>query len=146
MKKLTFTQQINASREKVWKVLWDDATYRKWTTAFNAGSYAVSDWKEGSKVMFLGDNEDGMYSVIDKLVPNNLMSFKHLGIVKEGKEQPEDSATKAWAGAKENYTLTDKEGTTELKVEVDVTEDFEEYMKTTFPRSLSILKELAEGQ
>jgi hypothetical protein len=33
--------------------MWDDSTYRQWTSAFSEGSHAVSDWKEGSKVLFL---------------------------------------------------------------------------------------------
>ncbi|MGQ0827138.1 MAG: hypothetical protein ACT4ON_01960 [Bacteroidota bacterium] len=43
MEKLQFTIDIKASREKVWKTLWEDTSYRKWTSAFSEGSYAVSD-------------------------------------------------------------------------------------------------------
>lgn len=34
MEKLIFNTEIKASKEKIWKVLWDDETYRKWTSAF----------------------------------------------------------------------------------------------------------------
>ena len=37
---------INASKEKVWNVLFDDATYRIWAASFMPGSYAVTDRKE----------------------------------------------------------------------------------------------------
>ncbi|MEX0968196.1 MAG: hypothetical protein WD077_13225 [Bacteroidia bacterium] len=40
---------INAPKEKVWNVLLQDETYRIWTSAFEPTSYAVTDWKEGSK-------------------------------------------------------------------------------------------------
>src|SRR3989337_938248 len=120
MKRLNFSTTINAPKEKVWKVLWDDATYRKWTSAFGEGSYAVSEWKEGSKILFLAPGGDGMFSSIARLVPNEYMSFAHLGVVKEGKEQPADAETEKWSGAMENYTLNETAGTTELTVEIDM--------------------------
>jgi len=43
---------INATKEKVWDILWNDATYTQWTSIFCEGSHAVSDWKEGSKILF----------------------------------------------------------------------------------------------
>jgi hypothetical protein len=52
MKQLHFSTDINAPRETVWNVLWNDATYRDWTSVFAEGSYAVSDWNEGSKIQF----------------------------------------------------------------------------------------------
>lgn len=45
MEVLDFKIEINAPKEKVCSVLWDDETYRKWTTVFCEGTYAVSDWK-----------------------------------------------------------------------------------------------------
>ena len=64
MTTLNFTTNIKAPAAKVWQVLWDDATYRQWTGAFQEGSYAVSDWKEGSKIHFLSPNGDGMFGII----------------------------------------------------------------------------------
>ena len=39
--KIKFFNHINAPKEKVWKVLWDDSSYRKWTSVFMEGSYVV---------------------------------------------------------------------------------------------------------
>ena len=54
MENRNFSVDIKASREKVWNALWgDDSAYRKWSSAFTEGSYAVTDnWKEGTKVLF----------------------------------------------------------------------------------------------
>lgn len=52
MTTLDFNSNIKASAAKVWQVLWNDSTYRKWTSAFHEGSYAVSDWKEEVKFNF----------------------------------------------------------------------------------------------
>src|SRR5688572_17172115 len=54
MQRLTFSTTINAPKEKIWKTMLDDASYRQWTSAFHEGSYAVTDWKVGSKALFLG--------------------------------------------------------------------------------------------
>jgi len=145
MKRLNFSIQINASKEKVWNVLWDDVTYRKWTSTFSEGSYAISDWKEGSKILFLSPNGEGMFSTIAKKNPYEFMSFKHLGTVKGGEEQPDNEETKKWSGAMENYSLDEKNGVTELTVTMDITEDHEQYFKDTFPKALESVKALAEN-
>ncbi|MEI6950600.1 SRPBCC domain-containing protein [Paraflavisolibacter sp. H34] len=145
MKKLQFSIDVNAPREKVWKVLWDDATYRSWTSVFSEGSHAVSDWKEGSKIYFLSANGDGMNSVIAKNIPNEFMSFQHLGMLKDGKEVPPDAETEKWAGALENYTLKGHNGATTLTVDMDATEEFEAYFQEKLPQALDKVKQLAEG-
>lgn len=48
MTTLEFKIEINAPKEKVWDILWNDATYKQWTSVFCEGNYVVSDWKEGS--------------------------------------------------------------------------------------------------
>jgi uncharacterized protein YndB with AHSA1/START domain len=68
MQTLTFNTDIHASPEKLWHVLWDDYNYRQWTAVFMAGSYAVTDWKQGSKVHFLSTSGKGMSS-IDENIP-----------------------------------------------------------------------------
>ena len=97
---------INAPKEKVWKILWDDDTYREWTSVFSEGSYAESDWQEGSKIRFLSREGSGMYSIIAKLEPNRFMSFRHDGEIKNGIEEPLNDESRKWAGTTENYTLS----------------------------------------
>lgn len=74
-------------------MLWNDETYRIWTEAFYAGSYAVSKWKEGDKIQFLSPDGSGMYSKIVENKSNMLMSFKHIGNIKNFEEQPIDEET-----------------------------------------------------
>jgi len=150
MKQLDFTVQINAPQAKVWSTLWNDDTYRKWTAVFHEGSQAQSDWKEGSKILFLDESgQGGMSSMIARLIPNEFMSFQHLGIVKDGMEDFTTAEAKGWSGAMENYTLLEKDGGTELRVEVDSSDsdehNFVDYFQETFPKALQRVKELAEG-
>lgn len=141
---LKFSVQINASKDKVWDALWSDASYRQWTEVFSPGSYAETDWKEGSKIKFLTAEGDGMYSVIETMNPSSQMTFRHLGTVLKDKEQPESKESEEWEGAKESYFLSEKDGITELNVEVDVTNQYQDYFNKTFPKALEIVKKNAE--
>ncbi len=140
MKTLHFETKIDAPAQKVWQTLWDDKNYREWTTVFSEGSHAVSDWKEGSSIKFLGPSGDGMYSRIDKKIDNVQMTFRHLGTIKEGKQIPETE----WANSIEEYILNEKDGKTTVKVSVDILESHEEYFNKTFPEALKKVKELSE--
>lgn len=141
MTPLQFSTNINAPKEKVWNVLWNDGTYRQWTAVFAEGSHAESDWEEGDGIRFLSPNGDGMYGVIQKKKPFEEMVFEHHGEIKAGKEEPRD-----WAGAKESYRLTEKDGATELAVQMDITEEHKDYFSATFPKALQVVKQLAEQQ
>lgn len=145
MQTLNFKIQINAPKEKVWKTLWDDKTYRMWAGVFSPGSYAVTDWKEGSKTLFLGPEGEGMVSTIAKNIPNEFMSIKHLGMVKDGVEDLDSEETKKWSGALENYSLKEENGVTELSVSLDTVEDYKDYFDKTFPKALEKIKELSES-
>lgn len=146
MENLIFTIHINAPRERVWQVLWDDASYRAWTAVFHDGSHAVSDWQEGSKILFLGPDENGgnggMTSRIAKLIPNDTMIFEHLGEVKNGVED----FSKGWTEAFEKYFLRQSaDGGAELNVELDTLDEYASYFQETFPKALAKVKELAEA-
>ena len=144
LKQLHYSVVIDALPEKVWKILWSDKTYSEWTSVFSEGSYAVSDWKEGSKIHFLTPAGDGMYSTIQKLIPNKYMSFHHHGVIKNFKEQPLDKESEKWSGSAENYTLKEKSGKTLLEIDLDATEEFEEYFQKAFPKAIQLIKQLAE--
>jgi uncharacterized protein YndB with AHSA1/START domain len=144
MEKQQFNISINAPREKVWSLLWSNDTYPEWTSVFSEGSRAETDWKEGSKVLFLGADNQGMVSTIAAKKNNEFMSFKHLGMVKDGVEITDDEKVKSWAGATENYTLKTVNGKTELTVDMDMAEDHKDYFMQTFPKALQKLKEMAE--
>lgn len=144
LQKINFEITIQAPKETVWSVLWGDTSYREWTKVFSEGSHAVSNWQEGSNVLFLDGNGSGMFSQIYKCILNEFMGFEHLGIVKDAIEQPLDEKTKVWSGAKEDYSLTEKKGVTHLEVSMDSDKEFENYFKKTFPKALEIVKQLSE--
>lgn len=144
MKRKEFKTTIHAPREKVWGVLWNDATYRQWTAPFMEGSRAETDWSEGSKVRFLGPDGNGMVSKIKTNDPYEFMSIEHLGIVKEGVEDTTSEEAKKWKGAMENYSLSSFDGKTELLVETDIAEKHLAEFQKIWLEAIEKIKELSE--
>lgn len=140
--RLQFSIEIKADKTKVWKALWEDSNYRKWIAVFDEGSYAVSDgWKEGSEVLFLDPNENGIYSIIKTHKRNQFIQFVHLGSVLQGKKQEIDEQTKSWSGSTEMYTLIEGIDLLTLQVDIDVLDEHVEFMSTKFPFALQKIKE-----
>lgn len=145
---MEFNISINAPKEKVWHALWDDANYRAWTAAFAEGSRAETDnWKKGSKVLFTDGKGSGMVSTIEENIPNEYMSIRHLGMVKDGVEDTTSAEVQQWAGAMENYRLTEANGKTEVNVFMtsnSMNKQMLDYFQGTWPKALNKLKALAE--
>ena len=144
MEKKHFHISINAPKESVWQTLWNDNTYRQWTAVFSEGSRAETDWKTGSKILFTDGKGSGMVSTVAENKPNEFMSIRHLGVLKDGVEEKDSPEVQKWAGALENYTLRSQGDKTELDVDMDITEEFSDYFETTWPKALEKLKEVAE--
>jgi hypothetical protein len=148
MEKLNFNIIINAPKEKVWNTMLEDKTYREWTEAFSPGSHYVGSWEKGSKILFLGPNENGimggMVSRIKENRKHEYLSIEHLGIVQDGKEDTTSDEVKQWAGSLENYTFKDQNGKTEVLVDMDINDDYKEMFEGMWPNALQKLKEIAE--
>jgi hypothetical protein len=141
MNRLRFSIDIAAGRDKVWKVLWDDTTYRDWTSVFAEGSYAVSDWNEGSPIQFLDPaSGSGMAAIIEKKRPGEFMSFRHEAEIRNGQVQPPAGGS----GGHENYTLTTNGGGTILAVDLDAPDEYRQMFESKFPQALQRVKRLSE--
>ena len=136
--------KINAPKERVYKAMLEDATYRKWTAPFIEGSYFVGDWSKGSSIQFLGPDGTGMISRIEENRPNDFVSIEHRGFIKDGEVDTESDAVKEFAGAHEDYTFKDVDGGTELVVDLDTNDDMKEMIEVTYPKALAVLKDICE--
>ncbi len=143
MERLTYEIEIDASAEKVWDVLWSDETYREWTKPFDPTSYAESTWKEGDEIRFLTASGEGMYSVIEKKIDNELMSYRHLGMIVDGEKKPFDKAD--WTDGIESYRLKEANGKTLVTAETDTVKEYFDFMNEKFPQALELLKKLSEA-
>ena len=146
MKTLQFTKEINAPAQKVWNVLWDESTYPLCTNAFNpgGGSTIRSDWQVGGKTFFLDGKGNGMISTIESKKEPYEMVFKHLGEMINGVEDTSSDKVKAWAGALEEYQLSENNGITTLTVSIQTDEAWEKMLTNGFTKGLEEVKKLAE--
>ncbi|RYE33443.1 MAG: hypothetical protein EOP48_30740 [Sphingobacteriales bacterium] len=91
-----------------------------------------------------------MVSKIADNVPNEFMSIEHLGMYDKGVEDFESEHVKMWAGAKENYTLKNENGKTNLHIFMEMDESeankpMIDMFAEMWPKALTKVKELAEG-
>lgn len=142
--RLQFSTTIKAPVARVWDVMLGADTYPQWTSVFAEGSSYEGSWNQGSRIRFLAPSGDGMVAEIAENKRHEFLSIRHLGFVANGVEDTESEAVRAWAPAFENYTFRSVPDGTELIVDQDVTSDFEQFMKDTWPRALESLKRLCE--
>jgi len=150
MEKIHFSIDINAPKEKVYNAMLKEYPYRAWTQVFGPGSHYVGDWGEGSKILFLAPDENGkmsgMIARIKENRPYEYVSIEYLGIVEDGKEDTTSDEAKKVAEGLESYTYKDKDGKTELLVDIDVQEEEEyvEMFQELWPQALERLKRIVE--
>ena len=145
---LHFEININASAEKVYNIMLADKTYSEWTSAFNPTSRFMGSWEKGSKILFIGTDENGkvggMVSIISENIPNKYVGIDHVGIIDGDKELTSGPVVEEWAGVSENYTFTENNGSTQVSVDMGTNDEFEAYFSETYPKALNILKAICE--
>lgn len=144
METYKFNININAPKQKVWDVLWEEATYSQWSSVFNEGTNSAPDLKEGSKLLFLDADNHDLLSKVGTRIENSQMTFKYLGEAVPGVEQPANQEIEQWEGTTESFTLNENNGVTELTVEVNATDEYKDHFHSTFPKALKMVKQLAE--
>jgi len=146
MKKLEFKTEIAASRQKVWDTMLAPQTYKKWVDASWPGSYYEGNWKQGENVRFLSTSGGGTVATIEELRPNAYILANHVAVInRDGTEDRDSDVAKGWVGTTESYTFTEKNGNTELKVEINTNPDWEKMFTDGWPGALAKLKEISES-
>lgn len=142
MNEMTFTIEINATKERVWDTLWEDETLRQWAEIIDPGTYMVGELKEGEEVQWISaENGYGVTSLVEKLTPCEYVLLRHSADTQNSGEQERD---KQWTGGAESYTLRENGGITTLTVAFDVPTELEDYFNTAYPKAMDKIKELAE--
>lgn len=151
MKKLQFKTDINATAQKVYETmlgLKHKATYEFWTSAFNPTSTYEGNWEKGSKIYFIGTDENGnkggMVSEIEENLPAKFVSIRHFGILDGDNEVTTGEQVEKWAGGHENYSFRESNGMTTVTVDMDVIDEYLDYFNNTYPKTLDKLKEICE--
>lgn len=144
MKTIKKKIDIRASREAVWSVLTEDQYVRQWYTAFSESARAETDWKIGSKVLFIDDTQNGLIGKVVQNKPNELLSVEYTGMVLNGKEDYEHPESIAVKGGYETYALLQKKDVTELQISGDMSDGLYNAMSSLWDDALVKLKSLAE--
>jgi hypothetical protein len=145
-KTLSFSVSIRAPRAIVWDRMLGDEGYRIWTAPFCEGSHYAGSWEQGAKIRFLAPSGDGMIAEIAENRPQEYVSIRHLGEIRDGVEDTTSDRVRAWAPAYENYSFAETADMTTVTVTLDTMPDFEQYMNDTYPKALGVLKALCEGR
>jgi PhnB protein len=135
---------IRAPRHKVWDVLLQDKTYRQYAESFCPGSYAETDWKEGSEARFLNADGDGLYSAVLVHKPAEIITLEHQGVLKAGRRDINNPETDSWKGARETYRVTERNGVTTLTIEQECPAGYADMLADSWDRALKSVKELSE--
>lgn len=151
MKKLQFKRAINATAQKVYETmlgLKNKSTYEHWTSSFNPTSTYEGSWEKGSKIRFVGTDENGkkggMASEIVAHQPAQYVSIRHYGFLDGDTEITTGELVEKWAGGHENYTFDENNGITTVTVDMDTIDEYIEYFTNTYPIALEKLKEISE--
>lgn len=140
---LHYSIKIHAPKEKVWDMMIGKEGFKKWTSAFETGSYYDGTWEKGEEIKFLTPEGDGMASIVEELIPYEFSSVKTIHSIKDGKKQIPDESGFEYP-AYENYTFIEQNGSTTVKVSTDMPEEFIEMMDDQYPEALEKLKSLCE--
>ena len=151
MKNLQFEISIFAPIDKVYDFMLgisNKFTYEQWTSLFNPTSTYEGNWEKGSKILFVGTDDNGekggMVSKIIDNIPNQFVSIQHYGLLKGSEEITEGPDIEKWANGFENYTFTNDNGSTSVTVNLDVIEEFLDFMNDHYPKALKKLKVICE--
>lgn len=119
-------------------------SYEEWTAVFNPTSTYEGDWKKGSKMYFVGTDENGkkagMVSENVENLPGEFVSIRHCGILDGNTKITEGADLEPWAGGLENYSFEESGGRTFLTLEMDASEAHAASLRTTWSEALHALK------
>lgn len=151
MKKLQFKKEIKAPAQKVYETMLglnDKSTYEQWTSAFNPTSTFEGNWEKGSKILFVGVDENGkkggMISNIEENQPARFVSIRHYGFLDGDNEITTGEEVEKWAGGYENYSFVEDNGVTTVTVDLDSIDEYLDFFNSTYPKALEKLKAISE--
>lgn len=148
MKKLEYKIDIAAPAKKVWETMLALDTYKQWVNVSWPGSGYTGTWKKDAEVRFTGADQSGTMAKITEYRPYEYIMAVHTAILNVGGEpDTESDVAKGWVGTTESYTFIERNGVTELKVEIGLkTDEWAQMFDEGWPNALVALKRLAEGQ
>jgi len=144
-KELHFSIVINAGKQKVWETMLQHDTYKLWTAVAWPGSRYEGEWKQGTEIKFMGEQDDGTLALIELCQPHDYLLARHIAIINaNGSLDTLSEMAKEWTGAKEAYQFSEQNGVTTLKVTIETIEKWAGMFEEGWPKAVEKLKELCE--
>lgn len=144
IKEIRKSVEIEAPKEKVWEVLLQDKYIQEWYAVFSETAKVETDWQTGSKALFTDCTGNGTICTIAESKPGEALLLEFTGIIKNGLEDLESEEAQAIKGAREQYRLSQQNGTTTLSVLSDMAAVYFDHMAAKWEAALQKIKELAE--
>lgn len=140
---------IENSPTKVYELMLDHDSYRKWTKPFSPTSDLRGDWTEKSKMLFTSKDKDGfeagMIAVVDANIPGEIVVIRHVGMFDQNGEYNEGKMVDEWKNSLEVYRFKNLNGKTNLICSVELSDQTDPHMfDQTWPEALNLLKEICE--
>lgn len=130
--------RINAPAAEVWKALTDASLIKQYLF----GTEVISDWKEGSQIIYKGEWEGKSYEdkgIIKKIIPEKLLQSTYWSSMSGMEDKPENYALVT-------YAIEEKSGGTVLTLTQDncKTEESRKHSEQNWKMVLEGLKKIVE--
>lgn len=150
MKTIYFSTTIAAPAATVQQKMLDRENYRKWTTPFSPSSDYKGTWAEGNKLYFTSldesGNEMGLISQVERIIPGELVIFRHLGIWDGKQEEYDAEKVGSWKNSLEIYRFQESNGSTQVTCSVELgDEEPTDGFDKIWAEALAILKQICES-
>lgn len=146
MKQLEFKTQIAADKKKVWNTMLNPESYKKWVDVSWPGSYFEGIWAKGEKLRFISPGQGGTLAELKEQKPYETILAEQIAVINpDGSEDRDSKIAKGWIGTTERYTFDEKNGKTELTVEINTPPSWADMFTDSWPKALEKLKEMCEA-
>ena len=136
--------EINASPDKVWKILTDNTLATAWCSASMPGAYVEGDWREGGTVYYKDTEGHGLRGQVAEMRPQEYLRIDMQMELLDGKDDPANTLNPEWQQSHDAYMLQGHDGHTHLSVEIVCPDVHYDDFFTMWDTNLETLKKLAE--
>jgi ligand-binding SRPBCC domain-containing protein len=145
METLEYKISINAPKHIVWNKMLSPETYQEWTSASWPGSFFKGVWQKGESIDFISFDGSGTRAFLKEVIYQQSIRSEHIAILQKGSEEDTTSdIAKTWIGITENYSFIEKNGGTELIIDIHAAPQWTEMFNSGYPAALAKLKEICE--
>lgn len=146
MKKINFTIDIHAPKQKVYDTLIDPELYKVWVHVAWPNSFYDGKWEAGEQLRFISPGNGGTAATVAEIRKGDYILLVHEAVLNPDLTQDITSdAAKGWVGTTESYRFTESNGITHLVVEMLCNPEWVSMFEEGFPTALNKLKEICEA-